>query len=80
MMDTTRCPLCGKPNRCAVAQGGDISACWCAAAIIDRETLAAIPVGPQQDACLCPACAQGDAPPPTPVIPIPFRNDDSRVR
>jgi len=24
-----RCPLCGQPNRCAMAEGQSVGACWC---------------------------------------------------
>jgi hypothetical protein len=60
--DPARCPVCGRPNRCAVAARSD-EPCWCAQAQIAPEALARIPVAARGVACLCPACAAfaGDA-------------------
>lgn len=53
-----RCPLCGGPNECAVAQSGRCDApCWCADIAIDPKALAAIPEAERNMACLCPRCA-----------------------
>jgi hypothetical protein len=59
-LDTTRCPLCGALNQCAMAAGAsgiDDPPCWCTRVRIDRAQLARIPVAALGKACLCPACA-----------------------
>ena len=52
---TDRCPLCGEPNACAVAQGR--AACWCFETEIPAEVLARIPERAQGVACICVRCA-----------------------
>jgi hypothetical protein len=56
--DASRCPLCGRPNGCAMAAGGQ-EPCWCASATISPETLAQIPAALRDVACLCAECATG---------------------
>ncbi len=58
MSDDTTCPLCGKPNRCAMAEDQPVTQCWCASAIFTPEVLEAIPVEDRGVRCICPACAQ----------------------
>ncbi len=61
--DPARCPLCGQPNQCALADGGNAGQpCWCSAVQIARETLARIPSACQGVACICPQCAQAHTP------------------
>ena len=55
--DTTKCPLCGQDNQCAVAAGRDPETCWCMSTTIDPEQLAAIPSEAQGKVCICSACA-----------------------
>ena len=57
--DTTRCPLCGKANECAVAAGRDPESCWCMTATMSPSALAAIPVEAQGKVCICAGCAGG---------------------
>jgi hypothetical protein len=53
-----RCPVCGRPNRCALADGAaSATACWCADVRIAPEALRRIPAGLRGRACLCPDCA-----------------------
>ena len=56
--DTTRCPLCGKPNECAVAAGRDPETCWCMTATMSPSALAAIPAEAQGKVCICAECAR----------------------
>lgn len=60
--DTTRCPLCGDGNECAVAAGRDPSGCWCMTATMDAAALAAIPEKAQGRVCICAKCASGQVP------------------
>lgn len=56
-LDATRCPLCGKPNECAIASGRPPESCWCMTATIDPTTLAAIPEEARGQVCICAGCA-----------------------
>jgi hypothetical protein len=67
-VDASRCPLCGRPNACALAGRDDqrsCSDCWCAAVRIDPQVLERVPEAVRGKACLCRACATRsmDAPP-----------------
>lgn len=62
--DTTRCPLCGAENQCAMAGGRDPSSCWCMSATMDADALAAIPKDAQGRVCICAKCAAGRTDPP----------------
>ncbi len=57
--DTTRCPLCGEPNQCAMAAGKDPETCWCMSEAIDPQILARIPPEAQGKVCICQRCAAG---------------------
>lgn len=59
--DTTRCPLCGKPNECAMAAGRPAESCWCMTSTIDPDVLTSIPAEAQGKICICARCAR-DAP------------------
>ena len=61
-VDPSHCPSCGRPNECQAALGKDT--CWCFEITIDPARLAAIPDEAKGVACLCQACATGQAPPP----------------
>jgi hypothetical protein len=56
-LDPTRCPLCGEPNACALADGRASEPCWCAGARISPALLARLPVGARGVACVCRRCA-----------------------
>lgn len=58
--DSTRCPLCGDPNQCAVAAGRSAETCWCMTATIDPDVVASIPEEAQGTVCICPRCAGHD--------------------
>jgi len=59
--DTTKCPLCGEVNECAVAVGRSPETCWCMTATIDADTLASIPEEAQGRVCICAKCAGAGA-------------------
>ncbi len=59
LFDPTRCPLCGRPNRCVLAAGGEIHDCWCLQTPIAPAALACLPEEERDRRCLCPACAVG---------------------
>lgn len=58
--DTTRCPLCGEANECAVAANREPSSCWCMTATMDPASLAAIPEKARGLVCICAKCAAGN--------------------
>lgn len=58
-IDPGICPLCGRPNGCAMAAGGDGQVCWCARVTIDARVLERIPVEQRGVACVCARCAAG---------------------
>lgn len=53
------CPLCGEDNRCAMADGREVTECWCKDVSISAEVLAAIPAEAVGKYCICAACAGG---------------------
>ena len=60
-LDPTRCPLCGRPNQCAMETqqrtGVEQPACWCTLIDFSQELLARVPAAARGAACICPACA-----------------------
>lgn len=59
--DTSRCPLCGELNQCAVVAGRDPESCWCMSATMSASALAAVPQEAQGKVCICERCASGTA-------------------
>jgi hypothetical protein len=58
------CPLCGRPNGCAVAASGRFETpCWCTETTFAPELLARIPVAERGRSCVCAACAAAAHPP-----------------
>ena len=57
--DTTKCPLCGKANDCAVDAGRDPESCWCMTAAMSPSALESIPAEAQGKVCICARCAAG---------------------
>lgn len=57
-----RCPVCGKPNACAMelekATGQPQTSCWCVNMGFTPELLAQVPLLAQGKACICATCAQ----------------------
>ena len=58
MSDEQTCPLCRQPNRCAMAEGQPVTACWCVSAKLTRDLLEAVPVEDRGLRCICAACAR----------------------
>lgn len=50
------CPLCGRPNHCAIIQGKDPYTCWCMTARIPRELREQVPLELRGKACICQSC------------------------
>ena len=59
--DTTKCPLCGSDNECAVAAGRDPDSCWCMSVVMSPEVLESIPPQAQGLVCVCARCATGSS-------------------
>lgn len=57
-IDTSKCPLCGGPNQCAMAADPSASECWCEDKKFPRELLAQIPEQALRRACICPNCLE----------------------
>jgi hypothetical protein len=57
--DTSKCPLCGRDNDCAVAAGRDVGSCWCMTASINPTALGSIPAEARGKVCICARCASG---------------------
>ena len=59
-IDTTRCPLCGGENSCAMeierATGQAQGACWCVSASFPSDLLARLPTAARDKACICATC------------------------
>lgn len=54
------CPVCEKPNACALAATGDMDApCWCRTAKVPRRLLAKLPEEDRNTRCVCQACIDG---------------------
>ncbi|WP_189417457.1 cysteine-rich CWC family protein [Cellvibrio zantedeschiae] len=59
-MDTSTqqlCPLCNKPNGCALANDKEASQCWCMSVKINAEALAKLKTPQKNFACICQQCA-----------------------
>jgi hypothetical protein len=52
------CPLCGRPNDCALARGEHDPPCWCVRASFPPTLLARVPAALQGRACICARCVQ----------------------
>ncbi|MCA8949944.1 MAG: cysteine-rich CWC family protein [Planctomycetes bacterium] len=61
-----RCPLCARPNACALAAGATCADCWCSRTTIDPAALARLPAAAIGVACLCADCARGLSSPAAP--------------
>jgi len=58
--DTTKCPLCGGANQCAIAMGQDAESCWCMSVTMSPDVLKSIPAKAQGRVCICSRCARGE--------------------
>ena len=65
LSDTSRCPLCGGANGCAMvaeqATGEAQPDCWCVSARFSADLLARLPAGAVDAACICARCVAEDA-------------------
>lgn len=68
--DPTHCPLCGKPNQCAMeverATGEKQPPCWCTQVKFEPSVFDKVPEQARGKACICGACAQASSPVPKP--------------
>jgi len=66
VVDATRCPLCGEPNRCAQEiereTGRAQPPCWCMQVDFSDAPLAKLPASMRGLACICARCAAGTPP------------------
>jgi hypothetical protein len=53
---TSRCPLCGGPNRCPLAADPSATECWCEAVEFPDELLALVPEAAKRKICICQEC------------------------
>ena len=62
LSDSTRCPLCGGGNACALERqketGERQPPCWCTRVAFSPELLARVPAASGGRACICRACAE----------------------
>ncbi len=57
-IETSKCPLCGAPNQCALAADPAATECWCDDKLFPRELLAKIPAEADRRACICQDCLE----------------------
>jgi hypothetical protein len=55
-VEPLRCPLCSRPNLCAVADGRPAEECWCMHATLDPHALQNVPSSARGMVCICPGC------------------------
>ena len=64
-LESTRCPLCGQVNQCAMeverATGVKQPACWCTKVAFSSDLLDRLPAQARGQACICAACAAAAA-------------------
>ena len=53
---TATCPLCGRPNQCALAADPNATKCWCDSVEFPHELLAKIPENAVRKTCVCKKC------------------------
>ncbi|GGP47976.1 hypothetical protein GCM10009347_13960 [Shewanella algicola] len=59
-----QCPLCQHPNACAISQGLDINACWCAKQTLDKPSVirqlntANLMADLPDNQCICQQCIE----------------------
>lgn len=60
--ESTRCPLCGQPNQCAMeverATGIPQPPCWCTQVDFSADLLDGVPLHARRKACVCRSCAE----------------------
>ena len=64
-LDTSRCPLCGGANSCAIAlkeaTGEAQPTCWCFSTSFSADLLDRLPADMLNVACICARCVADDA-------------------
>jgi len=55
-LNAALCPLCGKPNQCAMAADPNAAECWCESVIFPEELLAKVNESAVQKTCVCLNC------------------------
>jgi hypothetical protein len=61
-MDTSRCPICGAENACAMARDPGAGDCWCFNTPITQQARSAIPEDAMGLVCICARCATSETP------------------
>ena len=56
LLNTALCPLCGKPNQCAMAANPNATVCWCEGVVFPEELLAQIPENAVRKTCVYKNC------------------------
>jgi hypothetical protein len=51
------CPLCARPNDCAMANSRAATTCWCIHTPIPPSVLARVPATKINSTCVCRGCA-----------------------
>ena len=64
--EACRCPLCERPNHCAMEQpqAGQNEPCWCTREQFGAALLQQVPEALRGKACICQACVQASRPQP----------------
>jgi hypothetical protein len=57
-LNTATCPLCGEPNKCALAADPNATECWCDSVEFPPELLARIPEDAVRKTCVCKRCLE----------------------
>lgn len=55
-MDKRICPICGKENNCAIANGKNPEECWCMNVSFPKEVFENIPDDKKDKSCVCLDC------------------------
>ncbi|MEO8000113.1 MAG: cysteine-rich CWC family protein [Gemmatimonadaceae bacterium] len=55
-IDPSLCPLCARPNECAMVDGG--KTCWCFSTPMARDAIERIPSEQRGLACVCRNCGR----------------------
>ncbi|MBI3773419.1 MAG: cysteine-rich CWC family protein [Gammaproteobacteria bacterium] len=61
-IDPRRCPLCGEPNDCALANPRQSQPCWCRESPFPPTLLDKVAPSARKKTCICRRCAQAHAP------------------
>ncbi|MCO4094398.1 MAG: cysteine-rich CWC family protein [Acidovorax sp.] len=60
--DSLLCPLCHRPNACAMAAGLPPQACWCMSVTLSDQALAAVSSSEIGARCICRRCGADTRP------------------